>query len=88
MNEKEFQKLDDLEKTCVLCNKVMTLEEFDSMWEWAEDPAHSECVILKSSFWCEDCGYYSTEDERCRDCDEPMKPLTLRQKANLIKVKK
>lgn len=70
---------------CSICNKVMTDDEIETGWNWAEEPAHSECVIMESSDWCEECNWFDTEGEECAECGKPMKTLTIQQKAKLVK---
>ena len=60
---------------CTICEK----SDGEIDWEWDGEDAHKDCVLKKADTICSaGCSYFSIagEDDTCRDCGEPMRPLT------------
>ena len=51
----------------------------EPQWEWGEEDAHRKCVLERADTICSaGCDYFSISDDedKCRECGAPMRPLT------------
>jgi hypothetical protein len=68
---------------CYICNKPID-PETKGYWEWAEEPAHMECVLKTATKICNKCNYLTIDDENsCRDCGGKLRTLTKKDRDKL-----
>jgi hypothetical protein len=81
---KKEEKIMEKEE-CYICNKPIDPKKKE-YWEWAEEPAHMECVLKTATKICGKCNYLTIDDENsCRDCGGKLRTLTEKDKERLRK---
>jgi rubredoxin len=87
--EKSERKEKIMEKEeCYICNKTISPNE-RGYWEWAEEPAHMECVLKTATKICSKCNYLTIDDEdSCRDCNGKLRTLTEKDRNKLREAEK